>query len=65
MRFFLDLGKLGGGKIGSIAILRTLSTSPGRSLDINGAAIVRLGFVLISISQVLNESSIMKSKPKS
>jgi hypothetical protein len=65
MRFFLDLGKLGGGNIGSMAILRTLSISPGRSLDIIGAAIVRLGFVFISMSQVLKESSIMKSKPKS
>ncbi len=47
-------GQLGGGKIGSKAILNTLSIKIGKNLAANGQDTDKLGFEFTSISQVLN-----------
>ena len=56
--------KSGGGKRGSTAILKALSSRAGIILEDNGLHRSRQGFVLHSISITLKFSVIIKSKPK-
>lgn len=54
----------GGGKRGSIAILKAFSTILGMMRSRTGQLSYRHGLVLTSMSQGLKAESIMKSKPK-
>jgi hypothetical protein len=56
---------IGGGNIGSIAILKTFSITDGIILLSKEQDVSRQGLLFTSISQALFDESIMKSKPYS
>lgn len=65
-RCFVEFDQLSGGGITqSIVSLNTLSNKGMMTFSKTRPSVSRHGFVLISISQGLNSSSIMKSNPKS